>query len=73
MSSPRGFVEASDPASGRAVVLTVEEVAQLLRISRTSAYEGVRSGYIPAVRIGRSLRIPRSAIDAMLNVTGQVS
>jgi excisionase family DNA binding protein len=47
-------------------VLTVDEVAQLLRISRTAAYEAVNRGEIPAVRIGRRWLIPRAALDRML-------
>lgn len=45
---------------------TVTEVAELLGISRTSAYECVRRGEIPAVMLGRRLVVPRHAIDALL-------
>lgn len=47
-------------------VYTVEEVAQLLRIGRSSAYEAVRRGQIPALRLGRRLRVPRSALEQLL-------
>lgn len=50
-------------------VLTVEEVAAELRLSRGAAYAGVRAGEIPAIRIGRSLRVPRHALEQMLGVT----
>jgi excisionase family DNA binding protein len=51
------------------LVLTVEEVAQALRIGRSAAYAGVRSGDIPgAIRIGRSLRVPRHQLDALLGI-----
>lgn len=54
--------------------LRVEEAAQVLRISRTSAYElarrwlesGGRDG-LPAVRLGRSIRIPAAALDRLAN------
>jgi excisionase family DNA binding protein len=49
------------------LVLTVEEAARALRIGRGSAYEAVRQGAIPAVRIGRTLRIPRHSLLAMLD------
>ena len=49
-------------------VLTVEEAAQVLRIGRGAAYEAVRRGDIPAVRVGRSLRVPRHQLDAMLGI-----
>ena len=48
------------------LVLTVEEVADVLRISRGAAYDGVRSGSIPSVRVGRTIRVPRHALAAML-------
>jgi excisionase family DNA binding protein len=52
-------------------VLTVPETARLLRISRGSAYEAVRRGEIPAVRVGRRLLVPRVALEAMLAGPGQ--
>lgn len=49
------------------VVFTVREAAAYLRIGRNQAYELVRRGELFGVRIGRSVRIPRSAIEAMLS------
>ena len=37
---------------------TVQEVADLLRISRSLAYRAVRCGDIPCVRVGRIVRVP---------------
>jgi excisionase family DNA binding protein len=51
------------------LVYTVEEAGRLLRIGRGAAYEAARRGDLPAVRIGRSLRVPRHALDAMLGLT----
>lgn len=51
-------------------VLTVEEAGELLRIGRTAAYEACRRGDLPAVRIGRSLRVPRHALERLLNLNG---
>lgn len=48
------------------LVLTVEEAARLLRIGRTAAYEAVRRGDIPSLRIGKTLRVPRVALERML-------
>jgi len=50
--------------------LTVPEAAQRLRISRTAAYQLVRAwlngdGGIPAVRIGRSIRVPAAALERL--------
>ena len=50
-------------------VLTVEEVARLLRISRGAAYQAARRGELPGVRrVGRTLRVSR---DAVLTWLGQ--
>jgi excisionase family DNA binding protein len=45
----------------RAVVLTVDEVAELLRVDRKTVYEAVRVGELPgAVRVGRAIRVHRA-------------
>ena len=46
---------------------TVEEVARVLGIGRTAAYEAVRLGTIPSVRIGRRILIPTTALDRLLS------
>lgn len=60
--------------------LRVEEAAQLLRISRTSAYvlanrwletDGVDG--LPAIRIGRSIRIPTVAAERLAEPLGHSS
>ncbi|MGB9791893.1 MAG: helix-turn-helix domain-containing protein [Thermacetogeniaceae bacterium] len=45
------------------VFLTVPEVAKILRLKRSTAYEYVRQGIIPSVRIGRFIRVRRDAIE----------
>ena len=49
--------------------LTVEEVAEVLGISRWSAYEAVNKRQIPVVRVGRRWIVPRAALEKMLDVT----
>lgn len=49
-------------------ILTVEETAAFLRIGRSAAYDAVRRGDLPSVRIGRSLRVPRHQLEAMLGL-----
>lgn len=48
-------------------VLTVEQAAEVLAVSRGSAYEGCRTGAIPSIRVGRCIRIPRHALEQLLN------
>jgi excisionase family DNA binding protein len=47
-------------------VLTINEVAALLRISRGSAYAAAKRGEIPTIRIGRRLLVPPAALQRML-------
>lgn len=47
--------------------LTVEEAAKELGLGKNAAYEGVRSGQIPSVRIGRRILVPKVALHRMLN------
>ncbi len=54
------------------LLLTVPEAARLLRISRNLAYELVARGELPAVRFGRVIRVPRSALEEwILRQAGQ--
>jgi excisionase family DNA binding protein len=46
--------------------LTVEQVAPVLGIGRSAAYEGVRSGDIPSIRIGGRILIPVAALRRLL-------
>lgn len=45
---------------------TVPEVAELLGVSRSTAYECVRRGEIPALVLGRRVLIARATLEAML-------
>ena len=51
--------------------MTVDETAIELGISRNAAYEAVKRGEIPSIRIGRRLLIPKAAFDRMLAEAGQ--
>jgi len=44
------------------LVLTVMEVARLLRIGRATCYEQIHQGIIPSIRIGRKIIVPRAAL-----------
>lgn len=47
-------------------VLTVEDLARILAISKNTAYDLVRSGKIRSVKIGRTYRIPKAALEEYL-------
>ncbi|GAB2527723.1 helix-turn-helix domain-containing protein [Paramicrobacterium agarici] len=42
--------------------LTVAEVADMMRVSKMTVYRMVHAGELPAIRFGRSFRVPESAI-----------
>ncbi|HET7173110.1 MAG TPA: helix-turn-helix domain-containing protein [Nocardioidaceae bacterium] len=46
--------------------LTVAEVASAMRVSKMTVYRLVHSGELPAVRVGRSFRVPESAVSDYL-------
>jgi excisionase family DNA binding protein len=46
--------------------LTVAEVAEMMRVSSMTVYRLVHSGELPAVRFGRSFRIPESAVAQLI-------
>jgi excisionase family DNA binding protein len=48
------------------LVMTVGDAAKLLGISRGLAYELVRQGVIPSIRLGRRLVIPRRRLMALV-------
>lgn len=59
-------------------VLTVEEAAAVLRIGRGAAYDLARRWRetdgrhgLPVVELGRTLRVPRSALLRLLDVSGE--
>jgi len=46
--------------------LTIEELSLTLGIGRNSAYEAVKRGDIPSIRIGRRILVPTKALDNLL-------
>jgi excisionase family DNA binding protein len=54
------------PERPRQRYLTVAEVAETMRVSKMTVYRLTRSGELPAVRVGRSYRVPQEALDAFL-------
>jgi excisionase family DNA binding protein len=76
---PPGDVESEAPArdtqrrddASEPSVLTVDEAARLLRVNRKTLYDAVREGRVPGViRLGRSIRIGRTALLGWLQGNG---
>jgi excisionase family DNA binding protein len=57
------IAEANDHA-----VLTIAEVAERLRVSPRTVRRQIASGALCAVKIGRSVRVPRLAVEGLFSV-----
>ena len=55
----------TEPAKQR--FLTVAEVAEQMRVSNMTVYRILHSGELPAIRVGRSFRVPVEALEAYLS------
>ena len=60
-STPSG-----DQAFSEVRFLTVAEVAKAMRVSKMTVYRLVHSGDLPALRVGRSFRVPENAVHDYL-------
>jgi excisionase family DNA binding protein len=49
------------------LLLRVPEVARTLGIARSLAYEMARDGRLPAIHIGRAVRVPRRRLEAWID------
>ena len=48
-------------------LLTVDEIATTLKMNPQTIRNWIDSGYLPALRIGRRVRVKRSDFDALLD------
>jgi len=47
-------------------LLTIKDVQEMTQLGRTTIYELMRDGRLPYLKIGRSVRIRREALEAWL-------
>ena len=48
------------------LVLSVEQLVDVLDIGKTTAYELLRSGKIQSIRVGHKIKIPKEALISYL-------
>ncbi len=68
--------EQSQPTSRLGVLgefMTVEDVADMLRINKSTVYRMAKAGRIPATRVGRQWRFRLSALEDFLDAGGDVA
>jgi excisionase family DNA binding protein len=74
MSETQGDGDPQEPTAVRPVdagfadvkFLTVAEVATVMRVSKMTVYRMVHAADLPAVRVGRSFRVPEQAVHDYL-------
>lgn len=49
---------------------TADETREILGIGRNSVYEGIATGEIPSIRVGRRVLIPTAALRRLLGEIG---
>lgn len=53
-------------------LLTVDEVAGRLRLSRNKIYQLLHTHEIPHIRLGRKFRIPTQALERWIEATSRI-
>jgi excisionase family DNA binding protein len=61
-AEPDGPPNPGDPLAQLPELLKVREAAAILRVGRNQLYAAVARGEVPAIRIGRTIRIPKAAL-----------
>ena len=61
------------PREGLGAFMTVEDVAEMLRINKSTVYRMAKAGRIPATRVGRQWRFRLSALEEFLDAGGDVA
>lgn len=49
------------------VTMDVEELCQVLRLKKRTAYQYLADGLIPSIRIGKQIRIRRDTVEQILD------
>jgi excisionase family DNA binding protein len=60
MSRPREYPEGTE-------AVTMKEAARILGIGEYAVYLRIKDGTIPAIRLGKLVRISRKALERILN------
>lgn len=64
------LVSKTIPDPSQVPTLTVDAVAKILHVSRASAYNAVRSGEIPSLKLGRRILVPTADLRRLLGLDG---
>ena len=59
----------SERQLGEVLFLPVAEVASIMRVSKMTVYRMVHAGELPAIRVGRSFRVPEDEVHKYLRTS----
>ena len=51
--------------------VTVSEMAEVMRVSKMTVYRMIHAGNIPAVRVGKSYRVPTQALEKIVSTVSE--
>lgn len=70
LDAARGSVDQDEELGA---FLTVDEVAEMLRINKSTVYRMAKEGRIPATRVGRQWRFRLKALDGFFDAGGELA
>jgi excisionase family DNA binding protein len=71
LAAPVGASAVMAPPPNGKVLLRVAEASDALSVSRSTLYQLIQQGVVPVVRIGRSVRVPRQALERIAQTDGR--
>jgi excisionase family DNA binding protein len=66
LSRAQSAIAGTPSEAGASATMSVDAAARYLGISRSHAYDLVRAGEIPHLKLGRRIVIPRRELDTMI-------
>jgi excisionase family DNA binding protein len=58
-------------SNGTPLLLRVEEVAELLRLGRSTVYDLIMTEQIPSIKVGAARRVPLAALEQWIRENTQ--
>jgi excisionase family DNA binding protein len=62
-------MDTTTPNTTKPLTISVTDAAKILGISRASAYNAVRTGEIPCIKVGKRVTVPRAWLARVLETS----
>jgi excisionase family DNA binding protein len=59
--------------NNKRLVVNVKEASELLGLSRASTYQGISTGEIPSIKVGKRILIPLIRLEKIMDEAGNNS